>query len=129
MSEKSPTKYQWKNVWNQYYASISANIIMLGHGCIVGWISPAMPLLLSENTPLKTGPLTTDQLSWIGSINAIGALFGTFTFGLFTTKFGCKRTMTFLTIPSVIFWLAVYFGNTYFHLLFARFSTGSKSSI
>lgn len=38
----------------------------------LGWIAPATPLLLSHETPLETGPMTNEQLSWIGSINAIG---------------------------------------------------------
>lgn len=101
-----------------------ANLIFLAHGCIVGWVAPALPLLLSEDTPLKTGPLTTEEVSWVGSINAIGAIVGTFMFGYFTTKFGCKLTMTFLAIGSILYWLAIYFGDSYYTLLFARFSTG-----
>lgn len=139
------TKFQWKNVGHQYYATISgnlqnelkfviklleqlfiplANLLTFVHGAVIGWIAPALPILLTESTPLKTGPLTTDEVSWIGSINSIGGIFGTLSFGYFTTKFGCKRVMSFLTIPSLIFWLTIYFGNSYYHLLFARFLTG-----
>ena len=52
----------------------SGNIMFTAHGTMMGWPATALPILLSENTPLKTGPLTNEQLSWVGSINAIGAV-------------------------------------------------------
>lgn len=43
-----------------------ANVIVISHGCTVGWTSAALPLLLSQDqTPLVTGPLTNLQLSWV----------------------------------------------------------------
>lgn len=30
-----------------------------------GWLSPALPVLMSENTPLLSGPLSNEELSWI----------------------------------------------------------------
>lgn len=98
---------------------------MLGHGAIIGWFSPALPKLLSESTPLvSSGPLTSTEVSWIGSITSIGAMCGSFTFGFFTTFLGCKRAMIFLAVPSTVFWILVYFGDTYHHILLARFLTG-----
>lgn len=40
----------------------TANIVVCGHGNLLGWISPTLPTLLSEDTPLKTGPLTNEQV-------------------------------------------------------------------
>lgn len=104
--------------------SPSANIIALGHGLLLGWLSPSLPTLLSENSPLKSGPLTNEQLSWIGSINSIGALSGTFTTGLLTTFIGCKRAMLLLSVPSILFWILIYFGDTYYHVLIGRIFVG-----
>lgn len=87
-------------------------------------MSPSLPLLLSDNTPLKTGILSSSDLSWIGSINSIGAMSGTFTTGVLITYFGCKRSLLFLTIPSMMFWLLILFGDTYYHVLVARIFTG-----
>ncbi|XP_055299426.1 uncharacterized protein LOC129567002 [Sitodiplosis mosellana] len=117
------TEYQWRN-GHQYIAAITANLIMLAHGCIVGWFSPALPKLLSDNTPLITGPFTSEEVSWVGSIMNIGALCGTFTFGFINTFLGCKRAMIFLAMPSTIFWILIYFGDSYNHILIARFFTG-----
>lgn len=119
---------QYINQSFQYIANISivqtANIIFMSHGCMNGWISPATPYLLSDESPLKTGPLTNEQLSWIGSMAALGGVIGTFTFGFIIVYFGCKRAMLFLTIPSITFWILIYFGDTYYHILIARFFNG-----
>lgn len=99
---------------------ISANLIMFSHGCTVGWVSPALLYLMSDDSPLKTGSITIEQASWIGSINCIGALFGIFSIGIFTSFMGCKRAMAFLAIPALMYWLAIIFGETANHIIFAR---------
>lgn len=47
----------------------SANIIFFSNGAMDAWFSPALPVLLSENSPLGA-PLTNEQVSWIGSLNS-----------------------------------------------------------
>lgn len=135
-------KYEFNNFRNQYYAVFSgkvlnrlnlnkintqfipANSIMFSYGCIVGWVAPALMLLTSDETPLKSGPITLEQLSLIGSMNNIGAIFGIFTFGYVTSFIGCKRAMLFLGIPSVCFWLTIMFGDTVHYIIFARWLVG-----
>lgn len=80
----------------------------------------AIPILRSENTPLQSGPLTNDDVSWIGSISNVGALFGSLSLGYLISFIGCKRSILFITIPEVIFWLLIYFGDHYYYILFAR---------
>lgn len=94
---------------------------MLGHGTILGWISPAITKLSSPDTPLETGPLTSLEISWIAAITSIGAMCGSLTFGFIAAWLGCKRTMMFLALPTSIFWVLIYFGNTYYHILMARY--------
>lgn len=104
---------------------IVANLIALSHGTIIGWVSPAIPKLSSAGTPLiKSGPLTNDQISWIGSINCVGGLLGSFSFGYFTAMLGSKRAVFFLAFPLAAFWLLIYYGDTYYHILIARFIGG-----
>lgn len=50
---------------------LSVNLIMLSHGAIAGWATTAMPILSSNDTPLESGPMPTEEISWIGSITAI----------------------------------------------------------
>lgn len=75
---------------------------------------------MSENTPLKSGPLTNEDVSWIGSISNVGALFGSLSLGYLISFFGCKRAILFITIPEVIFWCLIFFGDHYYFILFAR---------
>lgn len=68
----------------------------------MGWLSMALPLLQSNQSPLESGPLTTVELSWIGSIVMIGALFGNFFCGYIERVFGAKNLIFFLGIPNVV---------------------------
>lgn len=97
---------------------------MLAHGTINGWVSPVSPLLLSDDTPLRSGPLTSVELSWIGSMISIGGIFGSLIFGYLTSILGCKRAMIYLTFPSMLFWFLIYFGDTYYYIVIARFLAG-----
>lgn len=79
---------------------------------------------MSDATPLVSGPLSNEEISWLGSINNIGALGGVIVFGFITSFLGTKKSILLLCVPSIAFWFLVYFGTTYYHLLFARFFTG-----
>ncbi|XP_037040406.1 facilitated trehalose transporter Tret1-2 homolog [Bradysia coprophila] len=113
------------SVRNQYFATVAANLVMLGQGLILGWVAPALPTLASQDTPLvESGPLSNEQLSWIGSINCIGSLVGSVAFGYVTASIGCKRATLLLAIPSIAFWLLIHFGINYYYILFANFCGG-----
>lgn len=67
------------------------DLIMLAQGLSIGWMSPATKVLTSSHdTPLVTGPLTSDQISWIGSISCISGLVGSCTIGYIISFIGCK---------------------------------------
>lgn len=90
----------------------------------MGWLSPSIHVLMSNDTPLVTGPLSPQDLSNVGSISSLGSLFGTFVFGYLASFIGCKRAMVFLGLPSIIFWLLIFFGDSLCELLIARFVMG-----
>lgn len=95
----------------------------------IRWVSPAIPKLISvENPPLASGPLTSEEISWVGSLNCIAAIIGAATFGYFTPLFGSKRSLIVLACPLAVFWLLIYFGQTYYHVLIARFIGGWTAS-
>lgn len=88
----------------QYFAALSANIIMLGYGCGIGWFAVALNLLQSNDTPLNSGPLSKDDESWIGSILSIGSLTGNFLFGFLVNYVGAKRCLLLAgVVQTVIF--------------------------
>lgn len=169
----------------------AANILQFSQGNTNGWPSPALPVLSSEKSPLVTGPLTIEELSWIGSINCIGlsldlkyyasyvkkyslswawrlicffliyfydrnlsnahhvfeesileyfdfkttadvqchcysgGIFGSLLYGYIIPIVGSKRALVLLTIPSVAFWVMIYFGFNFYHIFIARFVAGA----
>lgn len=98
-------------------------MIALSHGSMIGWVSSALPILTSDNTPLIR-PLTNDETSWVGSVNCVGAIIGSLSFGYIATLLGSKRAVIFLAFPIIIFWLLIYFASVYYHILLARFIGG-----
>lgn len=97
---------------------------MFAHGAAMGQLAPALPFLSSKDTPLESGPLTNDQISWIGSINSFGAIIGNLSFGYLISVMGSKRAILLLAIPEVLFWVLIYFGNHYYYILIARVLNG-----
>lgn len=91
---------------------------------MIGWISPATPILISNESPLKTGALSCQQLSWLGSINAFAAIVGTFAFGFITLYLGCKNTIHTFALAPILFYTLIYFGDSYNYILIARFFMG-----
>lgn len=70
---------------------------------MVGWASPALPLLSSEKDPiLETGAITTEESSWIGSVFNLGCVLGTLSFGYVVAMIGSKQAMYYISIPSMV---------------------------
>lgn len=92
--------------WFVCFLFYTANVGCLGQGCGVGWLSPSLPILMSNESPLKSGTITTNEAGWIGSILSLGAVLGTLCFGLLTNVIGTKKSMMACIIPTlVIFFL------------------------
>lgn len=117
---------------------------MLGFGCAIGWLSPALPWLQSSDTPLLSGPLTTEQTSWSGSIICLGGMAGNILFSALTLRIGAKMTLLSLACPQMVFfgifistgccfdsfvcmqasWICMYFGDVAEHIYASRFLSG-----
>lgn len=94
---------------------------------VLGWVSPVLPLLKSDDSPLDTGPLTVEQSSWIGSSHCLTGIIGLFTFIYMSNRFGCKFAMNWLGLSHLGFWLLVLFGTRFSHLIIARLIGGIAS--
>lgn len=100
------------------------NILALSHGCAAGWLSPFIPYLKSTESHLTTGPVSSEDVSWIGSLLCIGGVIGTISFGTITEKFGKKNAMFLLVVPHLSFWALVFFSTHVYHLYLARTLAG-----
>lgn len=169
------SKMEKKRPINQYIASIScnsfeisildklnenfllwillfqANILLIGSGCGISWISVALPLLQSDKSPLLTGAMDVNEVSWIGSVLAIGCIVGNISFAYSMTIIGSKNAVLSLSIPQMVSlnkfsnnslcsfvssivsyiiilskasWLFMMFGTCPLHLGISRFLSG-----
>lgn len=50
------------NTRNQYYVTFFANLLSMSYGATVGWASPSLRMLKSNETTLASGPLTTEGI-------------------------------------------------------------------
>ena len=79
------------------------NLISISYGNSAGWTSSNYLLLNSEeNTPLECGPLSTEQLSWIGALLGVGGLVGSLFFGWLADTIGRKYCLCLISIPSMV---------------------------
>ncbi|CAD7088651.1 unnamed protein product [Hermetia illucens] len=114
---KSGSKYQ-------QYATLCVNLLTICYGAFVGWSSAAFLLFQSEDSPLDGGPLSTAEVSWVGSILCVGGLLGTFLFGWMSDRFGRKKSLLFAVIPQLLSWLFIVVGNSFFYLMISRIMGG-----
>lgn len=75
---------------------------MVGFGCGMGWLSMALPLLQSDNSPLESGKISVNDMSWIGSVISLGALFGNCFFGFIVTIIGARHTIFLIGFPQLV---------------------------
>ncbi|XP_017487955.1 PREDICTED: facilitated trehalose transporter Tret1-like, partial [Rhagoletis zephyria] len=120
------------SIWSKRYrmqilVTVVAHIMTFTHGISLGWLSPIIQVLQSPDSPLNF-TITTDQVSWIGSLFGIGFLVGNIFFGLTLDRLGRKVNMYLLAIPHMLFWILSYAAQSIDYLYAARFFAGFTSS-
>lgn len=76
---------------------------MIASGFVTGWSSPAIPFLKNEkSTPLKNGPATIEEISWICSCLSLGGTISTLCFDSISKKLGRKLTFYLIAIPHIV---------------------------
>lgn len=68
----------------------------------MGWPSAAFLALQSKDSPLQSGPLTTSEISWVGSILCIGGICGNMFFAWLSDKLGRKVSMLLAVLPLLV---------------------------
>lgn len=78
------------------------NLLTIGYGLSVGWISSAFLLYDSDDCPLPTGRIPMSQIAWVGSILGVGGLVGTIIMGWFADQYGRKNSLLAMVIPQIV---------------------------
>lgn len=91
---------------------------------MTGWTSPMQPLLMSENPPVGNVPFTKDDISWVGSINAVGGVIGTLFWGKVSDKLGRKKTGYLTILPFIISWTIMLFAQNIYWMVVSRIIIG-----
>ncbi|CAG2065500.1 unnamed protein product, partial [Timema podura] len=94
-------------------------------GTIVGWPSPVLPSLQSENSPIGGEPMTDEEASWMGSVLCLGALLMTPIYSYLANNHSRKLTGYLVGIPPIICWLMIIFARSKTTLFVARFMIGT----
>lgn len=102
----------------------AANLASFSIGVMTGWTSPMQPLLMSENPPVGDIPFTKSDISWIGSINAVGGVIGTLFWGRVSDKLGRKKTGYLIAIPFIISWTIMLCARNIYWMIVARIVIG-----
>uniref|UniRef100_A0A8D8L2Z9 Facilitated trehalose transporter Tret1 n=2 Tax=Culex pipiens TaxID=7175 RepID=A0A8D8L2Z9_CULPI len=118
------TSVPLRSVANQFLGALAVNIITLGHGAVIGWVSPALLYLQSNGVHLTTGPVTIEQASWIGSTLCIGGLIGATVFGALADRCGKRLGLQLIAIPQLGFLLCVLQGTNVYHIYLGRVLAG-----
>ncbi|GAB0092713.1 hypothetical protein DMENIID0001_077420 [Sergentomyia squamirostris] len=118
-----PAEMTW-SVFYQFYACLCANCVGIIYGITIGWASPSIPLLQSENSPLLSGPITEEQGSWINSIMCVGGLAGTVFFGWMGDYFGRKWSLYLVAFPQIASYLLILIALDVEYLYISRFLGG-----
>ncbi|XP_011303782.1 facilitated trehalose transporter Tret1-like [Fopius arisanus] len=115
--------------WKQFFATIIINLSSLAYGLILGWSSPMAPLLQSEETPIGSVPMTSEQMSWMNGMLCVGAL-GILPFcSPLAERFGRKITGCIIAIPSGLCWLLILLAVDYTYLWAARLFAGIAAGL
>ncbi|XP_076288927.1 facilitated trehalose transporter Tret1-like isoform X2 [Lasioglossum baleicum] len=104
------------------YLSILTCAWMVGcFGCIVGWNSPSIVILMSDDSPI---PVTESAISTLAATSAVGQLIAPPLNILLADRFGRKNTMLLTCLPFLANWVLIAIASSIWELYVARFLAG-----
>jgi MFS family permease len=86
----------------QNFKLITVQLTAFIFGIAVGFTGPNIQLFISDETPLKDGKITPEQISWITSLSPFGAIAFVFVYGWISERFGRKAAVLFIGIPQTV---------------------------
>ncbi|KAH8352345.1 hypothetical protein KR084_003519 [Drosophila pseudotakahashii] len=107
----------------QFLVTLLVNIAPFCHGLGVGWMSPVMRDLPTNQSPLDF-PVLVEDVSWIGSLVGIGSMLGNILAGTLMNRIGRKLVMLGIAFPYMMFWCMIYFVQSVEFLYVGRLLAG-----
>nr|XP_034185545.1 facilitated trehalose transporter Tret1 [Osmia lignaria] len=105
----------------QCCAVSAKNLLMITFGSTLGFSTILIPELQKENSEI---PVTTEELTWISSLNLFLVPIGCFVSGPISQYLGRKKTMMLTTIPFIAAWIIYYYATSAGMLFIALAMTG-----
>lgn len=90
-------------------------------GMNFGWTAPVIPILLSENSPVKT---TIHQAEFLETMLMLGAFAGLPFTIYFVDKFGRKKSLLLASLTTLCSWTVIGIANRIEYIFVARFFGG-----
>lgn len=84
------------------------NAIAILYGLSLGWASPSILFLTSDESPLASGPLTLEQASWVAAFIPLGNIVGNFLLLPISEYLGRRNTILVLVIPYTVSYISVH---------------------
>uniref|UniRef100_A0A182XZR5 Major facilitator superfamily (MFS) profile domain-containing protein n=1 Tax=Anopheles stephensi TaxID=30069 RepID=A0A182XZR5_ANOST len=113
--------------------SIAANLATLIYGLSIGWLSPNLVLMSSDETPLVTGKISSEEQGTIGSIGTIGCMLAPLVCGWVAEIAGRKSALMLIGVTQLISWAVMPFATKlsviYASRIFGGFAGGGTLSI
>lgn len=94
----------------------------------MGWCSPSLPILLSENSPLEDGSITMDEASLIASVYCLAAAPAALVYGVLINYVGRKYTLIWSGLLQTIGWILILIGEHVEMLYISRCVSGFGSA-
>ncbi|KAI8045066.1 facilitated trehalose transporter Tret1 isoform X3 [Drosophila gunungcola] len=109
----------------QLISTLACCIMSLTHGISLGWFSPTLPILESDQSPIGD-PVQIHEVMWIGSMLAVGSILSNMIIWFPIGFFGIKKCMYFLALPNMVNWILIYVANNSAYLYIARVLLGAS---
>lgn len=111
-----------KNIpWLQWAGCLATTLLTFIIGLTLGWTSPYLARLTAKESPLS---ITTDEASWVASINNLGRILGAVLGAASVRYFGSKRTLFLNGFPMLFSWSSLILADSVIWLYTARLASG-----
>lgn len=114
-----------RSIRRQFYGCVASALTPISLGLLYGYTSQAIPSLAADSSM----PLSTDDLTWVGSLPPLMAVLTTALSAPMSASLGRRTTMMLVSLPAFLAWLAVGFGGGLSALLVGRGVAGVAAAI